>query len=244
MIKISKLAKRYGPTLAVNGFDFTARPGRVTALLGPNGAGKTTTLRILLGLARPDSGTATVGGRPYAELSDPLRTVGALLEGDSVHPARSGRTHLRAHAILAGVLDHRVDEVLDMVDLAAAADRKTGGYSQGMRRRLGLASALLADPEMVVADEPQGGLDPQGIRWMRDLMRSLADDGRTVLLSSHLLGEVAQVADDVIIVDRGRMVRQGPLAELVGSGEPGVAGVRLEALFLELTAGLAGEERP
>jgi ABC-2 type transport system ATP-binding protein len=231
----------------VDGFDFTARAGRVTALVGPNGAGKTTTLRILLGLARPDSGTATIDGRPYRELADPTHTVGALLEGDFLHPSRSGRAHLEARAILAGVARRRVNEVVDRaleaVELSTVAERRTGGYSQGMRRRLGLAAALLTDPRVLLADEPQGGLDPQGIRWLRELLRSLADQGRTVLLSSHLLGEVAQTADEVVIVDRGRLIRQGALTDLVPAGEPAAMGSRLEDLFFELTSGLSGDER-
>lgn len=241
MIRVSGLSKRYGRRLAVDGFDFTARSGRVTALVGPNGAGKSTTLRILLGLARPDSGAATINGRRYRELANPAQTVGALLEGDFLHPSRSGRAHLEALAILAGVARRRVDQVLETVELGSAADRRTGGYSQGMRRRLGLAAALLTDPQVVVADEPQGGLDPQGIRWLRRLLRSLAGQGRTVLLSSHLLGEVAQTADDVVIVDRGRLICQGALAEIVPAGEPAAMGARLEALFFELTTGLVGE---
>jgi ABC-2 type transport system ATP-binding protein len=237
MIEVAGLAKSYGATRAIEGITFTARPGRVTALLGPNGAGKTTTLRILLGLSQPDAGTATIGGRPYRALGDPTRTVGALLEWDTFHPSRSGRVHLRALVAIAGLAERRVDAVLDLVELGGVADRRVRTYSQGMRRRLGLAAALLGDPAVFVADEPQGGLDPQGMRWLRELLRRLADDGRTVLVSSHLLAEVARVADDVVIVDRGRVVDRGPLAELVGTGEPGA---RLEELFLERTKGLAG----
>ena len=241
MIEVSRLSKRYGSTIAVDGFHFTARPGRVTALLGPNGAGKTTTLRILLGLVRPNSGTATIGGRRYVELAAPLQTVGALGEGDTFHPARSGRTHLRALALLGALPEDRVDEMLDVVELGEVADRRVSTYSQGMRRRLGLAAALLGDPEVLVADEPQSGLDPQGMRWLRDLMRNLAGEGRTVLLSSHMLGEVAQVADDVVVVDRGRLIRRGALADVAGPGDPAGAGVRLEHEFLRLTTGLRGD---
>jgi ABC-2 type transport system ATP-binding protein len=243
MIQISGLTKRYGSTLAVNGIAFTARPGRVTALLGPNGAGKTTTLRLLLGLARPDAGTATVAGRRYAELDAPMRTVGALVEGDTFHPARSGRSHLRALAMIGAVPDDRVDEVLEVVELSGAADRRVGAYSQGMRRRLGLAAALLGDPSVLVADEPQGGLDPQGMRWLRGLVREFAGGGRTVLLSSHMLSEVAQVADDVVVVDRGRVIRNGALSDIVDTGDPAGVGHRLEEEFLRLTTGLAGEAR-
>lgn len=237
MIEVDELTKSYGTIRAIDRIGFTARPGRVTALLGPNGAGKTTTLRILLGLSQPDAGRATIGGRPYRALGDPTRTVGALLEWDTFHPARSARVHLRALATLGGLAERRVEAVLDLVELGGAADRRIRTYSQGMRRRLGLAAALLGDPAVFVADEPQGGLDPQGMRWLRDRLRQLADDGRTVLVSSHLLAEVARVADDVVIVDRGRRVGSGPLTELVGAGEPGA---RLEELFLTLTEGLAG----
>jgi ABC-2 type transport system ATP-binding protein len=243
MIEVRGLTKRYGATLAVDNLEFAARPGRVTALLGPNGAGKSTTLRVLLGLARPDAGTAAIAGRRYAELDAPQRMVGALVEGDTFHPARSGRSHLRALALMGAVPDDRVDEVLDLVELLAVAERRVGGYSHGMRRRLGLAAALLGDPHVLVADEPQGGLDPQGMRWLRRLMRGLADRGRTVLLSSHMLGEVAQIADDVVVIDRGRLVRRGALTDIVQAGDPASMGLRLEEEFLRLTAGLAGEER-
>jgi len=243
MIEVHGLTKRYGPVVAVHDLEFSARPERVTALLGPNGAGKTTTLRILLGLARPDAGTATIAGHRYAELHAPLRTVGALVEGDTFHPARSGRAHLQVLATIGGLSDDRVDEVLRVVGLGAAADRRAGTYSQGMRRRLGLAGALLGDPRVLIADEPQGGLDPQGMRWLRRLLRSFADGGRTVLLSSHLLGEVAQIADDVVFIDRGRLVGCGALTDIVGTGDPAHAGRRLEEEFLRRTAGLAGEDR-
>jgi ABC-2 type transport system ATP-binding protein len=236
MIEINDVSKRYGATVAVDRLRFTARPGRVTALLGPNGAGKTTTLRILLGLCRADSGTATIDGRRYRSIPEPSRDVGVALEWDTFHPARSGRVHLRALATLAGLPADRVETVLEQVELTAAADRRAGGYSQGMRRRLGLAAALLGDPGVFIADEPQGGLDPQGMRWLRELLRRLAADGRTVLVSSHLLGEVAKIADDVVIVDRGRLVRESPLAELVGPDRAD----DLEQVFLELTAGLGG----
>jgi ABC-2 type transport system ATP-binding protein len=241
MIQVSELTKAYGATVAVDGISFTGRPGRVTALLGPNGAGKTTTLRILLGLSRPGGGTATIGGVPYRAIRSPQRAVGALLEWDTFHPARSGSVHLGALARLGDIAAHRVEAVLELVELSAVADRRVGAYSQGMRRRLGLAAALLGDPEVFIADEPQGGLDPQGMRWLRQLLRQLAADGRTVLVSSHLLGEVAKIADDLVIVDRGRLVRTGTVTELVGPDGSG----DLEDLFLRLTAGLAGrpEER-
>jgi ABC-2 type transport system ATP-binding protein len=238
MIEVDDLGKAFGRTRAVDRIGFTARPGRVTALLGPNGAGKTTTLRILLGLSRPDRGTATIGGVPYPAIAEPTRVVGALLEWDTFHPARSARVHLRALTALGGFPAHRVEAVLELVELSAVADRRAGTYSQGMRRRLGLAAALLGDPEVFIADEPQGGLDPQGMRWLRQLLRQLADDGRTVLVSSHLLAEVARLADDLVIVDRGHLVATGALTELVGTGRP----PDLEELFLGLTAGLT--ERP
>ncbi|MGH3321591.1 MAG: ABC transporter ATP-binding protein [Streptosporangiaceae bacterium] len=215
MIVVESLTKRYGRTRAVDGLSFTARPGRVTALLGPNGAGKTTTLRALLGLARPTAGSATVDGRPYAELADPCRTVGAVLEVHTFHPWRSARAHLRALAYGAGLAEDRVETTLRRVGLADDADRRVGGYSYGMRQRLSLAAALLGDPGVLILDEPQNGLDPQATRWLRELLRSLAAGGRTVLISSHLLAEMSEVADDVVVVDSGRLVRQAPLAELL-----------------------------
>jgi ABC-2 type transport system ATP-binding protein len=236
MIQINELTKTYGATVAIDRISFTARPGRVTALLGPNGAGKTTTLRILLGLSDPDQGTATISGVPYRAIRAPQHAVGAILEWDTFHPARSGKVHLGALAMLGDIPAARVEAVLDTVELSTVAGRRVGTYSQGMRRRLGLAAALLGDPEVFIADEPQGGLDPQGIRWLRQLLRQLADDGRTVLVSSHLLGEVAKVADDLVIVDRGRIVRTGTLTELAGTDGSG----DLEELFLRLTAGLPG----
>lgn len=222
MITIESLTKRYGPTVAVDGLSFAARAGRVTALLGPNGAGKTTTLRILLGLARPDAGSATIDGRPYRDLPDPARSVGAVLEESTFHPGHTARTHLRSLACAAGLPPGRVDEVTTLVDLDHAADRRTGGYSLGMWQRLSIASALLGDPRVLVLDEPQNGLDPHGVRWLRDLLRSLAGEGRAVLVSSHLLSEMSQVADDVIIVSGGRLVRQATLGELVEEITDGV----------------------
>lgn len=219
MIAIESLTKRYGATVAVDGLSFTAHPGRITALLGPNGAGKTTTLRILLGLARADSGSATVDGRRYTDLPDPPRTVGAVLEEPTFHPGRTARVHLRALAHVAGLAAGRTAEVLRLVELDDAADRRVGGYSLGMRQRLSLAAALLGDPGVLVLDEPQNGLDPSGARWLRELLRSLADAGRTVLVSSHLLAEVSELADDVVIVHRGRLIRQSPLAELLETAD-------------------------
>jgi ABC-2 type transport system ATP-binding protein len=220
-IEIEGLSKRYGPTLAVDGLSFSVQHGRIVAFLGPNGAGKTTTLRALLGLIAPTSGHATVEGRPFGDLRDPMRTVGAVLDGGMLHPGRSGRNHLRMLAAGAGIPRTRVDEVLGIVGLSEAADRRAGGYSLGMRQRLGLAAALLGDPRVLVLDEPANGLDPQGIRWLRDMLRSFAAEGRAVLVSSHVLAEVAQTADEVVVIARGRSVAQAPLEELLATGRGG-----------------------
>ena len=213
-LEVSGLSKRFGGVQAVDGLSFTVPPGRVTGFLGPNGAGKTTTLRCLLGLVRPTSGQVLVGGRPYAELDDPLRVVGAALEAASFHPGRSARNHLLFLARAAGLPVSRVDEVLAVVGIAEYADRRVGGYSLGMRQRLGLAQALLGDPSVLVLDEPANGLDPAGIAWLRGFLRSLAAEGRTVLISSHVLGEVQQTVDEVVVIARGRLVTQGRLADL------------------------------
>ena len=213
-ITISRLTKRYGPVVAVDDLSFDVHPGKVTGFLGPNGAGKTTTLRVLLGLAAPTSGTATIGGLPYRKLADPARQVGAALDGNVFHPGRTASQHLRIIATAAGIPARRVAEVLSITGLADAAGRRVGGYSLGMRQRLSLAGALLGDPGTLVFDEPLNGLDPEGIRWMRAMLRTLAAEGRTVLVSSHLLNEVAQTVDDIVVVSRGRLVTQGPLAEL------------------------------
>jgi ABC-2 type transport system ATP-binding protein len=214
MLVAEGLTKRYGKVLAVEELDFAVRPGTITAFLGPNGAGKTTTLRIFLGLVHPTSGTATIDGRPYRQLEKPTR-VGAVLEATGFYPGRSGRNHLRVFATAAEVPGGRIDEVLAVVGLEAAADRRVGGYSLGMRQRLGIAAALLGDPEILILDEPANGLDPDGIRWIRDFMRDFVrGGGRTILVSSHVLAEVAQVADDVVIIDKGRLVAQAPVAEL------------------------------
>ena len=226
MIKVSGLSKRFGETLAVEALSFSVAAGRVVGFLGPNGAGKTTTMRALLGLVRPTAGSATIEGRGYAELDHPAQTVGALLDGDDVHPGRSGRNHLRVLARAAGVAPTRVDELLELVELTGAADRRAGGYSMGMRQRLGLAAALLGDPRVLVLDEPANGLDPQGIRWLCDFLRSLAGEGRAILVSSHVLAEIAQTADEVVVINHGRSVLQAPLAELMAqrSGGMRVAG--------------------
>ena len=231
-VDIDHLTKRYGPTLAVDDLSFRVEFGRIVGFLGPNGAGKTTTLRALLGLISPTAGTATVEGRPFAELEDPARTVGAVLDGGMLHPGRSGRNHLRMLARSAGIGRRRVDDLLELVGLGGVADRRAGGYSLGMRQRLGLAAALLGDPRVLVLDEPANGLDPQGIRWLRDFLRSLAAEGRAVLVSSHVLAEVSQTAHEVVVIARGRSVAQAPLEELLATHAGGmrIAGPDAERL--------------
>jgi ABC-2 type transport system ATP-binding protein len=221
-IEIDDLTKRYGDVVAVDHLSFKVEFGRLVGFLGPNGAGKTTTLRALLGLIRPTSGSATVEGRPFVTLDDPAHTVGAVLDGGMLHPGRTGRNHLRMLARAGGVGDARVDELLKLVDLADAADKRAGGYSLGMRQRLGLAAALLGDPRVLVLDEPANGLDPQGIRWLRDFLRSLTADGRAVLVSSHVLAEVSQTADEVVVIARGRSMAQAPLKELLATSAGGM----------------------
>ncbi|MDF2740113.1 MAG: hypothetical protein K0S88_1480 [Actinomycetia bacterium] len=218
-ITVQGLTKRFGDVLAVDRLDLAIDGGTVAGFLGPNGAGKTTTLRMLLGLVAPDAGTATIGGRPYRELPDPVRRVGAVLEAGGFHPGRSARDHLRVMATAAGLAPGRVEEVLEQTGLADAARRRVGGFSLGMRQRLGLAAALLGDPEVLVLDEPANGLDPEGVHWLRGLVRGLADQGRTVLVSSHLLAEVAQTVDQVVIIDKGRLVTQSTLAALTAGAD-------------------------
>jgi ABC-2 type transport system ATP-binding protein len=219
VIEVQQLTKRYGKVTAVENLTFRAEPGRVTGFLGPNGAGKTTTLRILVGLLHPTNGSASVLGRRYVQLDDPSHTVGAILEANQFHPGRSGRNHLRTLARVGRIPDARVDEVLELVDLTAAARRRTKTYSLGMKQRLSVAAALLGDPQVLILDEPANGLDPHGIRWLRDLLRALAAEGRTVLVSSHLLSEVALLADDVVIIALGKSVMQAPVSEvLAGAG--------------------------
>jgi ABC-2 type transport system ATP-binding protein len=229
-IETAGLTKRYGPVTAVDDLSFAVRDGAVTGFLGPNGAGKTTTLRMILALARPTAGHATVLGRPYAELEHPARTVGANLEVAGAHPGRNGRDHLRALAAMAGLPRSRVDEVLRLVELENAAGRRAGKYSMGMRQRLGLAATLLGDPRVLVLDEPANGLDPQGIRWLRDFLRGMAAEGRTVLVSSHVLAEVAQTVDDVVVIHRGKLVDQGPVGRLTAGGHVVVRTPRPEEL--------------
>jgi ABC-2 type transport system ATP-binding protein len=233
-IAVRGITKRFGPVTAVDGLSFEVHPGRVTGFLGPNGAGKTTTLRIVLGFAEPTEGTATVLGFPYRSLHRPSRSVGAVLEAQSFDPRRTGRNHLRVLGAASGLPDERVDEVLALVDLDRAARRKAGAYSLGMRQRLALAGALLGDPSVLILDEPANGLDPQGIRWLRRFLQAFADDGKAVLVSSHLLAEMAQLADEAVVINRGRLVRQGAIAELTN-------GRTLEDAFLELTG--EGDDR-
>ncbi|MBX3091907.1 MAG: ABC transporter ATP-binding protein [Cryobacterium sp.] len=213
-IEITGVGKSFGNVRAVDDLTFTVEPGTVTGFLGPNGAGKTTTLRMLLGLVRPTSGSATFGGTRYQDLAHPLNTVGTALEASSFHPGRSARNHLRVYALAAGIRANRVDEVLAQVGIAQYADRRVGGYSLGMRQRLGLAFALLGDPGVLVLDEPVNGLDPEGIKWIRSFLKQLAAEGRTVLVSSHLLSEVQQSVDRVVIISRGSLVFEGGLDEL------------------------------
>ena len=214
MIEVEGLTKRYGSTLAVDDLSFSVAPGSVTGFLGPNGAGKSTTLRAILGLIRPDTGTTTVLGKAYRNLERPIAQVGALLETFDAHPGRSGRNHLRVLAAAARIPTPRVDELLALVELTDSARRRAKGYSLGMRQRLGLAAALLGDPEVLVLDEPANGLDPQGIRWLRDLLRARARDGGTVLISSHVLAEVAQTVDEVVIIHRGKLIQHAAMAEV------------------------------
>ncbi len=219
VLEFSGLTKRFGALTAVDRFTARVEPGRVTGFLGPNGAGKTTTMRMLLGLVRASDGTATVGGTPYAQLRRPLQTVGAALEASSFHPGRTAAAHLTALAQASDVPVSRVDETLGLVGLADAGGRKVGGFSLGMRQRLGLAAALLGDPGVLVLDEPTNGLDPEGIRWIRDFLQALAREGRTVFVSSHLLSEVQQTVDSLLVIARGRLVFQGTIDELVDPTE-------------------------
>jgi len=222
MIEVIGLTKRYGAVAAVDALSFTAAPGRVTGFLGANGSGKTTTMRMLLGLVTPTAGHALIGGQPYRKMRDPLRRVGAVLEQGVAHPGQSGRAHLRTQAIFAGVDRDRVDQVLADVGLAHAADRRVGGYSLGMRQRLSVATALLGAPDVLILDEPANGLDPEGIAWLRTLLRMHAEAGGTVLISSHIISELAQLVDDVVVIADGRLVRQAPLAGIAGDGPPAI----------------------
>ena len=244
MIEVEHLTKRYRQATAVDDLSFRIPRGRITGFLGPNGAGKTTTLRVLLGLVLPTSGRATVGGRRYRELDAPLRTVGAVLEASNYHPARSGRNHLRVLATAAGIARSRVDEVIAEVELSGAARRRMGGYSLGMRQRLSVAAALLGEPELLVLDEPANGLDPEGIRWLRNFLRAYAEGGGTVFVSSHVLAEISQLADEVLIIHRGKLVAQQPVAELIAraAGATRVRSPRADDLLARLReAGIDAE---
>jgi ABC-2 type transport system ATP-binding protein len=234
-ITVDGLTKRFGAVQAVDDLSFEIPGASVTGFLGPNGAGKTTTLRMLLGLVAPDAGRATIEKRLYAELDEPARVIGALLEATSFHPGRSARNHLRVVARAAGLPDRRADEVLEQVGLTDAARRRAGCFSLGMRQRLGLAAALLGDPAVLILDEPTNGLDPAGVRWLRDLLRAMAAEGRTVLVSSHLLSEVARTVDRVVVIDRGRLVAESAVADLTMAGES------LEDAFLRLTSVKEGD---
>jgi len=230
-IEFHGLTKRYGPLTAVDNLTFSPVPGRVTGFVGANGAGKSTTMRMLLGLTHPSSGRATIDGQGYAELRNPLRSIGAMVDPDVFHPRRSGRNSLRVIARAANIPDRRVDHLLGLVGLTGAANRRAGAYSMGMRQRLALAGALLGDPGTVVLDEPANGLDPEGVHWLRGLIRALAAEGRTVFVSSHLLAELAQTVDDVVIISSGRLVTHEPMADLLARAESG----SLEDVYLELT---------
>jgi ABC-2 type transport system ATP-binding protein len=229
-VAVHDLTKNFGGVTAVSGLSFTAPAGKVTGFLGPNGSGKTTTLRIVLGLVQPTAGEALIGGVPYGRLAQPRRAVGALLEATGFHPGRRARDHLRVLAAGNRIPDRRVDEVLSQVDLTTAASRRVRGFSLGMRQRLGIAAALLGDPQVLLLDEPANGLDPAGIAWLRGLLRSLANEGRTVVVASHVLSEIAQTVDHVVIVSKGRLRFAGPLREI---GETNQA---LESAFLNLTS--------
>jgi len=228
-VRVDGLSKRYGDVVAVDSLTFALQPGTLTGFLGPNGAGKTTTLRLLLGLATPSSGEALIFGRPYRDLQHPARWVGAVLESSDFDPGRSGRNHLRVLALAAGIPRARVEELLELVELEPAADRPVKTYSLGMRQRLGLAAALLGDPELLVLDEPANGLDAAGVHWLRGFLRQFGAGGRTVLMSSHILAEVAQTVDQVLIINHGRLIATVRMDELSDGARS------LEELYLELT---------
>jgi ABC-2 type transport system ATP-binding protein len=237
-IEVSGLRKRFGTTQALDGMTFTVPPGRVTGFVGPNGAGKSTTIRVILGLDAPDEGRAVIGGQPYAQLQRPLRRVGALVDAAALQPSRTGRNHLLWIACSQSMPARRVDEVIELVGLTSAARRKAGGYSLGMRQRLGIAAAMLGDPPVLILDEPFNGMDPEGIIWIRHFLRSLATDGRAILVSSHLMGELQDTADQVVVVGRGRVLADASVDELLAdaateqvllrTAEPGEATIALE----------------
>ncbi|HEX4033739.1 MAG TPA: ATP-binding cassette domain-containing protein [Solirubrobacteraceae bacterium] len=230
-IEVAGLRKRFGQTVALDGLTFTTTPGSVTGFVGPNGAGKSTAMRVLLGLDAVEEGTALIGGRPYASLKHPMRHVGSLLDAAALQPSRSGRNHLLWIARSQRLGKQRVDEVIELVGLGKAARRKTGGYSLGMRQRLGIAAAMLGDPPVLLMDEPFNGMDPEGIIWIRSFLRGLAGEGRTVLVSSHLLSELPDVADHVVVIGRGRVLADSTIEELTAGG------ASLEEVYLRLTTG-------
>ena len=240
LIEFHGLTKQYGAVTAVDDLTFSLLPGTVTGFVGANGAGKSTTIRMLLGLTRQSAGTATIDGRPYAELPEPIRHVGAMVEPDVFHPNRSGRNALRVIARAADIPYSRVEELLGLVSLTDVAARRVGGYSTGMRQRLALAAALLGDPSTLILDEPANGLDPQGVHWLRGLIRQMASEGRTVFVSSHMLAELAQVVDDVVIIAGGRLVTHEPMKDLLDR----VDGASLEDVYLDLTATRPSSSRP
>ncbi len=233
-IDVNRLTKHFGDVTAVDDLTFSVEPGRITGFLGPNGAGKTTTLRMVLGLVRPTSGTATIGGRHYHDIPAPLAAVGSALEATNFHPGRTGRDHLRVLADTTGIDHRRADEMLEQVGLETAARKRAGGYSMGMRQRLGLAAAMLGDPQVLILDEPANGLDPDGIRWLRGFLRHVSSQGKTVLVSSHMLQEVEQTVDDIVIIANGRLVEQGAMADLHGAGSSLVRTTDAEALLVAL----------
>ncbi|MCO5299923.1 MAG: ATP-binding cassette domain-containing protein [Candidatus Nanopelagicales bacterium] len=242
VVEVTGLTKTFGALKAVDDLTFSVTPGRVTGFLGPNGAGKTTTLRLLLGLATPDAGSVTIGGMTYGQRPRPAHHVGAALEAASFHPGRSARDHLRVYAPEVGVPDSRCDDVLAMVGLAEAANRRVGGFSMGMRQRLALATTLLGDPQVMLLDEPANGLDPEGIAWLRQFLRYLAGEGRTVLVSSHVLSEVEQTVDDVVIIAKGRLVHASSLRQLEAMARPAVKIVSPDADGLSRLVREAGWE--
>jgi ABC-2 type transport system ATP-binding protein len=224
-VAVRGLTKRYGSQLAVDDLTFDVPPGRVVGFLGPNGSGKSTTLRMIIGLTAPTAGTATLFGSPFHELDDPPRTVGSIVDGVDYHPGRRAIEELRISADAAGLPRSRCDEVIELVGLGDAARKRVGAYSLGMRQRLGIAQALLGDPRILLLDEPANGLDPEGIHWVRQLLRALADEGRAILVSSHLLGEIARLADDVLVIRRGRFVTQAPVEQLLQAAGTGLVRV-------------------
>ncbi|MFS0853950.1 ABC transporter ATP-binding protein [Microbacterium sp. 179-I 3D4 NHS] len=246
MIEAHALTKRYGSKTAVGGIDFSVQPGRVTGFLGPNGAGKSTTMRMIVGLDRPTSGSVTVNGKPYAEHRAPLREVGVLLDAKAVHTGRSAYNHLRAQAATHGIGRRRVDEVIALTGLESVARKRVGGFSLGMGQRLGIASALLGDPQTLILDEPVNGLDPEGVTWVRQLVRGLAAEGRTVLLSSHLMSEMSQTADHIIVLGRGHVLADAPVAEIIAGAGGQTVRVRTPRpdLLASALPGIVGTQLP